>query len=86
MREEDSSRTYEEQIEELQTLFRGRFNYECEVVKLQTSKKPQNALNFAISQHILNHDGPNNLLIVYYTGHGRLRGPEDGDQRLELSA
>lgn len=31
----------------------------------------------------MKHDGPYNLLIVYYTGHGRLRGSK---ARLELSA
>jgi hypothetical protein len=32
--------------------------------------------------HIYEHDGPNNLLIFYYTGHGDQSGLND----LELSA
>jgi hypothetical protein len=37
---------------------------------LNVRKKPQHQLDNHISQFIYEHDGPHNLLIVYYTGHG----------------
>ncbi|CAO2652883.1 Nn.00g022940.m01.CDS01 [Neocucurbitaria sp. VM-36] len=80
------SKGHNEEIKKLKNLFSDRFRYEYKEVKLETKKKPQNTLNLAIMQHIEEHDGPNNLLIVYYTGHGRLEGPPGGEQRLELSA
>ncbi|KAF2260730.1 hypothetical protein CC78DRAFT_584513 [Lojkania enalia] len=83
---DDMRNGHDDEIRKLTNLFRGRFNYICEQVKLETSKNPQNELNFAISQHIRNYDGPNNLLIVYYTGHGRLDQLPGDERRLELSA
>jgi hypothetical protein len=37
---------------------------------LNVRKKPQHQLDNHISQFIYEHDGPHNLLILYYTGHG----------------
>ncbi|KAF2734547.1 hypothetical protein EJ04DRAFT_564123 [Polyplosphaeria fusca] len=66
------------EIDRLKKLFTGRFNYECKVIKLSTTEKaPQNILNHAISQHIFDHDGPHNLIIIYYTGHGSLYRQSD---------
>ncbi|KAF1939946.1 hypothetical protein EJ02DRAFT_407390 [Clathrospora elynae] len=56
--------------ERLKDLFSGRLGYSYKEVKLGTQKNPQNTLRTAISNHIDEHDGPNNLLIVFYTGHG----------------
>ncbi|KAF2877430.1 hypothetical protein BDV95DRAFT_146937 [Massariosphaeria phaeospora] len=77
---------HDEEIGKLRKLFHDRFHYEFEETKLDTSKKPQNTLNAAIAQHVASHDGPNNLLIVYYTGHGRLTEPANGEKRLVISA
>lgn len=67
-------------------MFKQRFGFTiASEVQLNTSKKPQGALNHAITELVANHDGPNKLLIVYYTGHGMLVGPA-GDQDLELTA
>ncbi|KAF2795883.1 hypothetical protein K505DRAFT_301288 [Melanomma pulvis-pyrius CBS 109.77] len=81
----DEFEGHNEEIARLETLFRTRFNYHCEVTKLKNCKNPQLDLDLAILQHISNHDGPDNLLIIYYTGHGNLVNEESG-QRLELSA
>jgi hypothetical protein len=74
------------QIERLEKIFRDRFHYGCEIAKLENSQNPQIDLNIAILQHIQKHSGPDNLLIVYYTGHGCAIHDEDGGQRLQLSA
>ncbi|KAH7121194.1 hypothetical protein B0J11DRAFT_59573 [Dendryphion nanum] len=75
---------HEKEVNELTALFRERFNYEVEETKLGKTPNPQIELNYAIMQHIFKHDGRNNLLIVYYTGHGAVYKPHD--QHLELSA
>lgn len=73
------------QINRLHSIFTKQFGYECDIAKIKNSKKPQVMLNLAILQHVHRHDGPNNLLIVYYTGHGT-RAEVNGRQCLELSA
>ncbi|KAH7394249.1 hypothetical protein DE146DRAFT_126534 [Phaeosphaeria sp. MPI-PUGE-AT-0046c] len=55
---------------ELEDLFRNRFHYYTKTVELNVRQKPQHQLNSHVSDFILDHDGPHNLLIVYYTGHG----------------
>jgi hypothetical protein len=52
-------------------------------VELNVSSKPQHQINRHISAFVENHDGPNNLLIVYYTGHGEYH---DAHKHLELTA
>ncbi|KAF1839785.1 hypothetical protein BDW02DRAFT_486233 [Decorospora gaudefroyi] len=59
-----------DEARELDTLFRDRFHYETKIVELNVGKKPQHQLNNYVSEFICEHDGPDNLLIVYYTGHG----------------
>lgn len=58
------------QAEELESLFRNRFHYHTETIELNLSTKPQLQLNSRVSNFAEKHDGPNNLLIIYYTGHG----------------
>ncbi|KAF2789190.1 hypothetical protein K505DRAFT_393051 [Melanomma pulvis-pyrius CBS 109.77] len=72
---------HNQEIEQLITLLEGQFHFECSISRLDDQNEPQNQLNGAIANHIALHDGPNNLLIVYYTGHGCLLG-----EQLELSA
>ncbi|KAF2630172.1 hypothetical protein BU25DRAFT_408756 [Macroventuria anomochaeta] len=55
---------------ELETLFRDRFHYHTETVELNVKGKAQLQLNSRISSFAAEHNGPNNLLIIYYTGHG----------------
>ena len=75
------------QIAELKELFECDFGFAFEEVQLRTSiaKKPQHDLNIAIATHIQKYDSPNSLLIIYYTGHGRLCG-QGNNKVLELSA
>lgn len=58
------------QARELDALFRDSFNYTTTIVELNVGKKPQHQLDSYVSDFICRHDGPDNLLIVYYTGHG----------------
>lgn len=58
------------QARELSALFSESFNYSTSIVELNVGKKPQHQLDSYISDFICNNDGPDNLLIVYYTGHG----------------
>jgi hypothetical protein len=73
------------QIERLKNVFEGRMNYACSEVDLHTEYKPQHILNEAIATHIRNNNDPNNLLIIYYTGHGVIVG-EESHERLSMSA
>lgn len=59
-----------EQAKELEALFRDRFHYHTETVELNVKSKTQLQLNSCVSSFAAEHNGPNNLLIVYYTGHG----------------
>lgn len=75
------------QVKRLKNVFGGRFHFDVSSeIRLNTIKKPQNILNKAITDHIEAFDGPNNLLIIYYTGHGSLLRGADGEQQLQLSA
>lgn len=67
------------QAQELERVFRNRFRYETETVELNIikGKKPQLQLNSRISSFAEEYDGPNNLLIIYYTGHGVYCDDED---------
>jgi hypothetical protein len=64
-------------------VFDDRFVYSTEVLELNVSKKPQLQLNAAIVNFIAEHDGPNKLMIVYYTGHGTFN---EREKILTLSA
>ncbi|CAO2656431.1 Nn.00g052340.m01.CDS01 [Neocucurbitaria sp. VM-36] len=72
-----------EEAQELDTLFRDRFHYHTKTVELNVRKKPQHQLNSHVSDFIRDHDGPHNLLVIYYTGHGVYR---EDKKYLELTA
>ncbi|KAL1606519.1 hypothetical protein SLS60_003924 [Paraconiothyrium brasiliense] len=74
-----------EEIDRLQNIFTLGFGFGCRVARIKNDKNPQIGLNFEILRHVNEHDGENNLLIVYYTGHGNQVDDGDG-QHLELSA
>jgi hypothetical protein len=71
------------QTEELRALFADQFHFHCEVVDINVQSKPQHQLNRYMSAFVDQHDGQNNLMIVYYTGHGAWR---EDLKYLELSA
>ncbi|KAF2113490.1 hypothetical protein BDV96DRAFT_549394 [Lophiotrema nucula] len=74
------------QISRLRAICEKRFYFECDVVELENVRDPQLDLNWYILGHIRKHDGPNNLLMIYYTGHGSKFTTENGGERLELAA
>lgn len=71
------------QTEELRALFADQFHYDCKVVELNVLRKPQHQLNRYIATFVDENDGPNTLMIVYYTGHGQYN---DRQKFLELTA
>lgn len=75
------------QIKRLKQVLGERFHFDVSSeVRLNTAKKPQIILNKAIMDHIDSFDGANNLLIIYYTGHGSLLRVGEGEQQLQLAA
>ncbi|KAL5119188.1 hypothetical protein ACEQ8H_002896 [Pleosporales sp. CAS-2024a] len=74
------------EIKRLHDIFRHRFNFGCTIARIKNVRHPQLDLNIAIAKHVMDHDGEQNLLIVYYTGHGGRVLRESGDQQLRLSA
>lgn len=58
------------QVQDLAKLFREDFRFEVEHTRLNNAKPPQQQLNAAISKFVLDHDHFNNLLVIYYAGHG----------------
>lgn len=64
-------------------MFRDRFRYETETVELNITRKPQLQLNTCVTAFAEKHNGPNNLIIIYYTGHGVWR---EAEEYLQLTA
>lgn len=62
-----------QQAKELEGIFKNRFRFDAQTVELNVASKPQHQINRHLSGFIEQHDGPNHLLIVYYTGHGVYR-------------
>jgi hypothetical protein len=58
------------QLQEVNDLFRDRFHFRTEIVELDIRSKPQHQLNQRVTRFVESSDSPNNLLIVYYSGHG----------------
>ncbi|KAF2106421.1 hypothetical protein BDV96DRAFT_507959 [Lophiotrema nucula] len=69
------------EVEELEAVFSSQFHYYVRTVELDVSHKPQLRINTFLSEFIEENDGPNNLMIVYYTGHGVYM---EHDQYLQL--
>ena len=63
-------------------MFDKSFNYTTTVAELHNKYHPQLQLCNAVNNFIKEHDGKNNLLIIYYNGHGKLHDEDNG--RLEL--
>jgi hypothetical protein len=74
------------QVERLEKIFTKRFNYGCSIAELRNKRNPQLELNHVIDGHVMKHDGDENLLIVYYTGHGAQLRDANGGLQLRLSA
>ncbi|KAL0258253.1 hypothetical protein SLS55_007426 [Diplodia seriata] len=63
----------QEEVEELEDVFRNDFNYTTRTIELHTKSSPQLQLNKEMAQFVYDFDGPRTLLIVYYTGHSKYR-------------
>lgn len=70
-------------VQEVERLFRDRFRFRTEILELNVQSKPQHQLNQRMASFIVDNDGPNNLLIVYYSGLSMYR---DLENYLELTA
>ncbi|OJD35112.1 homeobox domain containing protein [Diplodia corticola] len=64
----DELRTAEE-VEKLTEVFRDDFHYVTVTVSLDDNSSPQHQLVHEITGFLKHFDDPNNLLIIYYTGH-----------------
>ncbi|KAL8895784.1 MAG: hypothetical protein Q9207_008010 [Kuettlingeria erythrocarpa] len=72
--EKDSSdMETEAEIAELEETFKSKFRYQTEVARLDATNPNANVqmqVNAQVAGFAMKHDGPDNLLIVYYAGHG----------------
>lgn len=59
-----------EQVRKLDKLLRQSFNYSTKIVEINIATSPDLQLKKAILKLVCKYNGPHNLLIVYYTGHG----------------
>ena len=71
------------QVRKLDELFQQRFHYKTKTVELPAADNLDLELMLAVGQFVYKHDGPHNLLIVYYTGHASYH---DEEEYLELHA
>ncbi|KAL5121024.1 hypothetical protein ACEQ8H_000873 [Pleosporales sp. CAS-2024a] len=78
----DELKTRKETLE-LEALFRDRFHYDTRLIELNVAKSAQLQLDKHVGDFLYDFDGPHNLLIVYYTGHGLFH---DDKKFLEFSA
>ena len=62
------------EIKQLQTLFQDSFNYAVDSYVIPSTKSQQ-LLNLKISSFSYRFGSPDNLLVIYYGGHG---GPRTG--------
>ena len=65
------------EVKQLQTLFQESFNYTACLYQIPSTNS-QAALNFQIASFLHTFGGPDNLLIIYYGGHG---GPRTGQNK-----
>ena len=64
----------QEEVDKLKIVFEEKFGYHATIAKLKLRPGGpliQVQVNFEVAQFVRNHDGQNNLLIVYYAGHGK---------------
>ncbi|KAH6838690.1 hypothetical protein AA0119_g11571 [Alternaria tenuissima] len=58
-----------QEVDDLTNVFKKVFNYDVTELQLE-EKNPQVQLEAEIYRWVYEHDDPNNLLVVYYAGHG----------------
>ncbi|EMD00812.1 hypothetical protein BAUCODRAFT_118540 [Baudoinia panamericana UAMH 10762] len=67
-----------DEIRDLQDVFTNQYHFKTKTLILDDKINPQLKLRSGIDQFVLENEGPHhsNLLIVYYTGHGRDSGAD----------
>ncbi|KAL8792868.1 MAG: hypothetical protein Q9195_004510 [Heterodermia aff. obscurata] len=77
----------QKEVDDLKNVLELKFGYHATIAKLSREtleprgRKLQVDVNYEVAKFVKEHDGPNNLLIVYYAGHGR-PGTRFGDLEL----
>ena len=61
----------EDEVNRLEAVLKDDFHYETQIEYLDNREGLQLWVNFRVARFAQENDGPNNLLIVYYAGHGR---------------
>ncbi|KAM3066683.1 hypothetical protein ACMFMG_002393 [Clarireedia jacksonii] len=71
---DDDDLHVEQEVRELEDVFRGTFRYTTtrKILKQNPNRPPQSQIKYYLAEFVFEHDNPNNLLIVYYAGHGKL--------------
>lgn len=75
--------TVRPEVERLKAVLEERFHYDAEIKCIDNSmeQRLQVCVNAIVARFVGDNDGPDNLLIVYYSGHGR-PGSSHGDLEL----
>ena len=75
--------TVRPEVERLKTVLEQRFHYEAKVECIENNieQRLQVCVNAIVANFVRSNDGPDNLLIVYYSGHGK-PGRSAGDLEL----
>ncbi|KAH0537356.1 hypothetical protein FGG08_005835 [Glutinoglossum americanum] len=79
---EDDLKCLEKEVIKLQCLFREKFNYTTRNYQIP-SQKSGTSLQLELARFVNDNDSPENLIIVYYGGHGVV---DEGPWGLELAA
>ena len=64
----------QQEVEKLKSVLEKKFHYSAKIEYLDSKLENitlQSELNFMVAKFVREHGGPNNLLIVYYGGHGK---------------
>ena len=61
------------EVERLKSVLEKRFHYEAQIetIDKNVEQQLQVCVNAIVANFVRENDGPDNLLIVYYTGHGK---------------
>ena len=71
------------EVERLEAVFKNRFHFEAQIETIDNNveQRLQVRVNRILAEFVDINDGPDNLLIVYYSGHGK-PGSSFGDLEL----
>ena len=71
--EKSDDLTVKPEVEKLAAVFKNKFHFEAyiETIDNNAEQRLQVCVNAIVANFVRNNDGPDNLLIVYYSGHAR---------------